>query len=743
MGKSIMPKVYKWLAIVLGGLFLFVVALILFVRFYLTGELLAAWLRPPLEHYLHRNVALTDASIGFRGFKLEGLEIRRQGASVPLLKGEKLHLRWRFTELLKGRIVIHTLAFSRPEITLIRQEDGSLNISDLLPEKTSSEPATPSGKKAKSAPTGVHLLISLLSMENGRLTFLDRSRQPQATLKVTNIQSRITDFSTSAPIPYQIEGQIEEGGKGSFTINGTYDLTKNALAGNANLKEIDLVHLTPLVAKEHPEIIQHGKLTMEASLTAEGFDHLMGTGSLKLGGLKIRIGEEISETLHVEASFQMDAVSSQQTLKIDALNLVLNGQKAQVQGLLTQWYQGPQLDFILTSHQIRLDELLALLPEAQLPADTTETTPEQEPGKTESAADKPEQQAGTESASPSAKTELLKQSEKSSDNPQTVSASATDTDQAAEKVSEKVAAAGEAAVKPEPATIDLETKPIPLELQGKIHLDWFFYNKLVASNVDCQLTFHEGKLQVKPLSASLYGGALGGNVKADVGSAGPPFQFSIYAENVLLDEIVKAFWPKTSGRWSGNVNQISKASGTGSNLSTLQARTDLNINEVEFSEHPLLVKLAELFQAEDLQRLRFSQVTARVLTSQGVATIKRLHLLGPVVQAEGSGTAGLLDKKLDLRLLLQIRAQYVGKIAPLREIVGKISDKQGFVRLPLTVSGTFDDPVYGLDERWLAKITKKAAKKPLKKLEKKILPKVPLTEKDKKKLTEDLQKLVE
>jgi len=170
----------------------------------------------------------------------------------------------------------------------------------------------------------------------------------------------------------------------------------------------------------------------------------------------------------------------------------------------------------------------------------------------------------------------------------------------------------------------------------------------------------------------------------------------------------------------------------------------LNINEVEFSGHPLFTKLAELFQAENLQQLRFSQVTARVLTKDGVANIKRLHLVGPIVQAEGTGTAGLLDSKLDLHLLLQIRAQYVGKIAPLRDIVTKISDKHGFVQLPLTVRGTFDQPAYGLDQSWLEKIAKKVSAKPVEKPKKKKLPKQqPLNEQKQKQLQKDLEKLVQ
>ncbi len=739
-----MSKMYKWLAAILGVLVLLFLGLVLFVRFYLTGELLAAWIRPPLEHYLHRNVTLTDAKVGFRGFCVEGLEIRKEGASASLLKGEELELRWKFRELLKGRIVIHTLAFTKPEITLIRQEDGSLNISDLIPEKAASATTAHSGKNAKDVHAGVPLLISLLYMEKGQLNFVDRSRQPQAAFEVSNLQSRITDFSASTPVPFQVEGQIADTTKGSFAINGTYDPAGNTLEGNVSLKGIDLVYLSPLFAKGYSEVIQQGNLTLEASLATEGLDHFLGQGSLNLSGLKIKQGEKLSQTLQAEADFQLDAVRSQETLKIGNLDLVINRQKAKVQGLVSQWHQRPQLDFTLISPQIKLDELLALLPRTSSAPETTETESEQTPGKSGASTAGPPEESNAATPGVSSSTKTMKQTVATPKNPEVVAVSPTGAEQSAKTTGEKVTVATETATEDKSTTKEMKkNKPFGLDAQGQVHIDWFHYNKLVASNVDCQLIFQDGKLRVVPLSASLYGGTLGGNVKIDSKSSALSFQSRIYTENILLDEIIAAFWPETSGHWSGNVNLFSMTSGSGSDLNVLDSRTDLNINEAEFSGHPLFLKLAELFQAKDLQQLRFSQVTARIFTKQGIATIKRLHLMGPIVQAEGTGTAGLLDKKLDLRLLLQIRAQYVGKIPPLRDIVTKISDEHGFVQLPLRVTGTFDEPVYGLDERWLAKTAKRLGVKQVKTPEKKPLPKAPLSEQEQKQLKEGLEKLVQ
>jgi len=739
-----MSKRYKWLAAILGGLFLLLLALVLFVRFYLTGELIAAWIEPPMEHYLHRNVTLADARVGFRGFRVDGLEILEQGSSAPLLKNEKLELRWKFKELLKGRIVIHTLVFTKPEITIIRNEDGKLNIADLLPHNPGSNTEPYSRKYAREEHAGVPLLISLLSMENGHLSFVDLSQKPQAKLEIRNLKSRINDFSASAPIPFQIEGQIVGMGEGSLAVNGTYNPADKSLDGNLSIKEVDLVRISPIIAREHSDIFQQGHLTMETSLSAEGFDHYIAQGSLSLEKLKVKSDEKLSETLQVEADFQLDALPSKETLKVDSLNLVLNGQKAEIQGTLTQWHEKPVLDFTLSSPQIKLDELLALLPKVPPEPETTEAPTDQAaPDMENSSTSGVEEKVSSEVVSVSSSTKVEEKSVEQPKAPESALESTTAVGKGGEKSGEAaVLATGPAS---ESGGEDLEgDKPFELEAQGAIHLDWFHYNKLVASNVDCQVNFQDGKLRVQPLSASLYGGKLGGNVRTETKSVGPPFHSVVYTENILLDEIVKAIWPETGGHWSGNVNLFFKGNGRGSDLSALQSRTDLNINEVEFSGHPLFTKLAELFQAENLQQLRFSQVTARVLTKEGIANIKRLHLVGPIVQAEGTGTAGLLDNKLDLHLLLQIRAQYVGKIGPLRDIVTKISDKDGFVQLPLTVRGTFDEPVYGLDQGWLEKTAKKVGVKPVTKPKKKKLPEQkPLNDQKQKQLQKDLEKLVQ
>ena len=738
-----MSKIYKWSALILGGLLLLFLVLVLFVRFYLRGEVVAAWIEPPMEKYLHRHVTVADAKIGFRGFQLDGLVIHEPGSSTPLLKGEKLELRWRFKELLKGRIVIHTLVFTKPEITLVRHGDGKLNIADLLPQQGDSNIEGHSAKNAGEKRAGIPFFISLLSMEDGQLRFVDLSQKPQPTLEIRNLKSRINDFSVNAPIPFQIEGQIVGAGEGSLGANGTYNPVGENLEAHLSLKQADLLSISPFIFRDCSAVIQQGNLTLDTSLSAEGFDHFVAQGSLNLDKLKVKKDENLSDTLQVEADFQVDTSLSKETLELNSLNLVLNGQTADIQGTLTKWRQKPLFDFTLTSHDIKLDELLALLPKAPPVTESTEGAMNQgAPFKESSSTPELKEKVSSEENSVTSSTKAEDKSVEQLNTPETALESATLGGKADRSSTESVvlpvnpvSAGGREALGGK--------KPFNLDARGTIHLDWFHYNKLLASNVDCQMNFQDGKLRVQPLSASLYGGTLGGNVRMDTKSVGPPFQSTVYTENILLDELVGVIWPETGGHWSGNLNLFFRGNGSGSDLSALQSRIDLNINEAEFSGHPLFTKLAELFQAENLDQLRFSQVTARVLTGEGIATIKRLHLVGPIVQAEGSGTAGLLDENLNLHLLLQIRAQYVGKIAPLRDIVTKISDKDGFVQLPLTVQGTFAEPVYGLDQRWLEQTAKRVGVQQVKKVQKKQPPPHPLNEKKQKQLQEGLEKLVQ
>ena len=74
-----LPEKYKKPALVVGGLVLLFFIVVLCVRLYFTTELITAMITPPLEHYLHRNVTVAEAKVGFRGFRVVLLCLREEG----------------------------------------------------------------------------------------------------------------------------------------------------------------------------------------------------------------------------------------------------------------------------------------------------------------------------------------------------------------------------------------------------------------------------------------------------------------------------------------------------------------------------------------------------------------------------------------------------------------------------------------------------------------------------------------
>jgi uncharacterized protein involved in outer membrane biogenesis len=637
-----MSKWLKWAAVIVAALVLCTVGLVVFLRFYFSKERITAWVKPPLEDYLHRKISLTDASLSLRGLRLDGLEIRKEGEKAPLLKGEHLELRWNPKALLSGKMVIQTLAFDQPEITLIRQKDGSLNIADFLPQKEVAEKAPAPQARVERKPTGIPLLVSLLAMQNGRLTLVDRSRQPEVTFQLSDIQSRVSNLAAVGPISFQLEGHVEGKNKGTVAVEGTADLAAKDIASKLDLQGIEVPPLLSFFGKDKSIPIQQGSMTLEASLAIQGLDRCNGQGRLQFTDLEMQTAEGVTQLISLLAGFDLRAVRSEHQLNIADLNLELNGQKAQIQGKLTQWDKRPQLQFTLTSPQIRMHELASLL----------------SPGSPQS-----------DSAGPKAKT-------------------------------------GKS-----------DAKPVPLDAQGDIHLDWLFYNKLVASNVDCKLKLESGKLEVKPLTASLYAGTLQGDFEAKLDRPGPPFQLGLVSKDILLDEVARHFSPETADLWAGSMSMNTRARGKGGDLRVLQSSTAFRIDEARFSGHPLVVKFAEFFQAEELKQIEFARVNGKVSTGRGVATLEDFLLEGAIARMDAGGTTGLIDKKLDLLMSLRIRTQYVGRIPKVRQIVPFIADKEGFVQLPLKVGGTLANPEYRLDENWLAqKLEEAAARQPVKKV---------------------------
>jgi len=679
---------------------------------FFSRERILAWVTPPLEAFLQRQVRINDASLALRGLRLVGLEVRDKGAPTPVLTSERADLHWNLMALMKARLDLGALVFDKPVLMVVREKDGKLSIGDLLSRSFRQE-------KAADGTTGASPVLppipGTVSMTDGRITVLDRTLSPEKTITLAKVSSRISGFAGTGPVSFQGEGQIDTGTTGSFRVEGTFDPERNAVNAKLELNRLDLDGLGPYLTFKSTSL-DKGRMVLSAAFESEGFDRFSTRGSIQIPDLQVKISEESLPSMNLEAAFDVSGARSQQLLEISNLQLVINGQRCDARGRLSHWQQRPYVEFSLSSPSLKLDQLLELLPDLEASARGAES-PSSTPG---ASTDESSQKSSTPTTLDRLKGFLPG-----------VRPSPQDAKEATNKQRE-----------PSGEPVWNWRAAVPLLLQvdaaGNVELEWLYYRKFVANNVACQVRLQSGFFQLEPLRASLCGGQLDGALQGKLNAAGWPFQARCTLKSIIVDEFVRTFIPGSAGRWSGNLTVASVASGSVQNLRNIQSRSDVIITEAEFSGYPLMHKVVELFGAEDLKRLQFSHVSGEIYTSRGVATIDDFHMEGSALRMEGSGSVGLRDGGVDLRLLLRLPVQYAGKVATLGPYLSKLTDKEDFTQVPLQLSGTLEAPECRVNEQWLKqRFTEPAPKKVQEP------PKLPLSDNDKNQLQEGLEKLVQ
>ena len=712
-GVSPMSKLTRRL-VFLAAILILCAAGVFALHSFFSRERILAWVTPPLEAFLQRQVRINDASLALRGFRLVGLEVRDKGDPTPVLTSERADLHWNLMALMKARLDLGALVLDKPVLMVVREKDGKLSIGDLLSRSFRQEEAADgtSGGSPVLPP-----IPGTVSMTDGRITVLDRSLSPEKTFALDKVTSRISRFAGPGPISFQGEGQIDTGTTGSFRVEGTFAPDTDAVKAKLELHGLDLDGLGPYLTFKSTSL-DKGRMVLSAAFESEGFDRLSSRGSIQVAELQVKIGEERLPSMNLEAAFDVSGVRSQQLLEISNLEFVINGQRCVARGRLSHWQQRPYVEFSLSSPSLKLDQLLEILEDPEASARGAES-PSSTPG------------ASTDASSqkPSTPTTL----DRLKGFLPGVRPSPQDAKEATNKQREPSG---------EPVWNWRTAVPFLLQVDavGNVELEWLYYKKFVANNVACEVRLQSGFFQLEPLRASLCGGQLDGALQGKLNAAGWPFQARCTLKSIIVDEFVRTFIPASAGRWSGNLTMASVASGSVQNLRNIQSRSDVVITEAEFSGYPLIHKVVELFGTEDLKRLQFSHVSGEIRTSRGVATIDDVHMEGSPLRMEGRGSVGLRDGGVDLRLLLRLPVQYAGKVAALGPYLSELTDKEDFTQVPLQLSGTLEKPECRVNEQWLKQRFREPAPK---KVQEQEPPKLPLNDNDRKQLQEGLEKLVQ
>lgn len=257
-----LPKVSRRSWISLGV----VVALLLIYT--LAGFFGVPWLARSLlttqvEQKMQRRLALGD--IHFNPYTLQA---RIQGFALseadgaPLIAFRELLVDAELASLWQRAIHLKQVRLSEPDIAVVIEADGSVNLAKLAP------PAEQAPAEAAAPPK---ILIDLLSVEDGRLAFEDRSRTQPFSTTLQPIRFSLADFGTASghENAYEFSGSTAAGEQ--LQWSGDFSLQPLASSGKFSVQGLQAQTVGSYLQQQLPFALAGGVADFNGSYQL-GFD---------------------------------------------------------------------------------------------------------------------------------------------------------------------------------------------------------------------------------------------------------------------------------------------------------------------------------------------------------------------------------------------------------------------------------------------------------------------------------------
>ncbi|MGE8686287.1 MAG: AsmA family protein [Achromobacter sp.] len=241
-------------------------------------------------------------------------------------------------------------------------------------------------------------------------------------------------------------------------------------------------------------------------------------------------------------------------------------------------------------------------------------------------------------------------------------------------------------------------------VNGTLKVGKLVVRGLKADDVGASVKLDKGKLEVTSLTAGLYGGKLAGALTIDAaqgnqlatkmslaGIAIEPFLMDLANQNVLSGTGSLALDLKTAG-----ANAYAMKSGLGG---TMQLRLrDGAVKGINLTQTLRELKAAfkpesqdETVPADTSKQTAFSEMDADLAFTKGVAAVKRLNVVSPLLRVTQGEPATIDFVKSELDLVARARV-----VNPAADPEGKELIDLKDVTIPVHVKGPFQKPTYTL-----------------------------------------------
>jgi len=210
------------------------------------------------------------------------------------------------------------------------------------------------------------------------------------------------------------------------------------------------------------------------------------------------------------------------------------------------------------------------------------------------------------------------------------------------------------------------------------------------------------------LSFQLFNGQAKAQGGMSIGSAAPPFNGKVTIQGIQLRPALEAISPDSKLSMSGTAAADIAIAGRGFSMpdltKALEGPGHLEVKDGKIDgvnllgEAIVLLKVAGI-SLDQAKATAFSTIETDFMTKQGIVNVQKLLMDSHDFQATGNGTVGF-DQTLNLAMNMNLSQGLSQRIAG-SSPVAKLALKDGRMRLPLLITGTAQNPSYGLDAKGL------------------------------------------
>jgi AsmA protein len=226
-------------------------------------------------------------------------------------------------------------------------------------------------------------------------------------------------------------------------------------------------------------------------------------------------------------------------------------------------------------------------------------------------------------------------------------------------------------------------------------------NNLTVSNIRFPMELKNSLMQLNPINAELYEGALLANIVLNAKNTVPAFSFKSTLKDVQALPLVKDLMAKEV--ISGTANMQININGYGLEQLSLRKNTK-GSGEFAFSDGAIHgVNVAELIRngyakikghsieiTEQSDQTDFASFTGSFNLADGIISNQDLSLLSPLLRISGDGTANIIDESVNYKLKTSIVGSLEGQGGkPIKDLKN--------LTIPLKIKGSMAEPDISID----------------------------------------------